>query len=64
VQILRAWDALQDGAAQREIAAVLLNPCAGEPDWRIRNPSLRSRAQRLVRLARSMAGGGYLALLR
>jgi hypothetical protein len=63
VQILRAWDALQDGAGQREIAAALLHPAAAEPDWRIREPSLRSRVQRLVRLARRMAGGGYRALL-
>jgi hypothetical protein len=63
VQILRAWDALQEGAGQREIARVLLSASAGEPDWRIREPSLRSRVQRLVRLARSMAGGGYRALL-
>lgn len=64
VQMLRAWDALQEGAGQREIAKVLLSPSAGEADWRIRNPSLRSRAQRLARLARTMAGGGYRALLR
>ena len=64
VLMLRAWDALRDGAGQREIAEVLLSPSAGEPDWRIRHPSLRSRVQRLVRLARAMAGGGHRALLR
>ena len=63
VLALRAWDALQEGAEQREIARVLLGPWAGERDWRIQDPSLRSRVQRLVRLARSMAGGGYRALL-
>lgn len=63
VQMLRTWDGLQEGASQRDIAGVLLSPSATRPDWRIRDPSLRSRAQRLVRLARTMGAGGYRALL-
>lgn len=64
VTMLRAHDALAAGAGQREIAAVLLSGSALEPDWRIRSPSLRLRAQRLVRGARSMAAGEWKALLR
>jgi hypothetical protein len=61
---LRAYDALAAGADQREIAAVLLAPGARGPRWRSEAPSLRSRAQRLVRGTRRMATGGYRALLR
>jgi hypothetical protein len=61
--MLRAWDALRSGAAQREIAEVLLSRSAGEPRWRVREPSVRLQAQRLVRSARAMAAGGYCALL-
>ena len=61
--VLRAHDALVAGATQRDIAAVLLGRDAAAPRWRIEAPSLRSRAQRLVRDARRMAQGGYLALL-
>lgn len=61
---LRAHDALEAGAGQREIAAVLLSREAGERRWRSHAPSLRSQVQRLVRGARMMRRGGYRALLR
>jgi hypothetical protein len=64
VLMLRAHDALAEGADQREIAAILLNRSAAEARWRSREPSLRSRVQRLVRGARIMASGGYRQLLR
>lgn len=64
ILMLRAWDALCNGAGQREIAEVLLSRSAGEPRWRSREPSLRSQAQRLVRSARAFAAGGYRDLLR
>lgn len=64
VALLRATDALAAGADQREIAEHLLGREAAEPRWRIEAPTLRSRAQRLVRQARAMAAGGYLRLLR
>ena len=64
VLMLRAHDALAEGADQREIAAVLLSDEAGEPRWRSRSPSLRSQVQRLVRGARRMASGGYRDFLR
>jgi hypothetical protein len=63
VLMLRAHDALADGADQREIARELLSRTAGEPRWRTREPSVRSQAQRLVRSARRFSAGGYRALL-
>jgi hypothetical protein len=64
VQMLRARDAIATGATQREIAAILLSPDAGQDRWRVNAPTVRSRAQRLVRAARHMASGGYLELLK
>lgn len=61
--MLRAYDALSQGANQREIAAELLSRSAEDRCWRNLAPSIRSQAQRLVRGARQMAGGGYLTLL-
>lgn len=63
ILILRAFDATVAGAGQRDIAERLLSPSAAGPRWREREPSLRSRAQRLVRSARQFARGGYRALL-
>jgi hypothetical protein len=63
VALLRTTDALAAGAGQREIAEHLLAREAAEPRWRVEAPTLRSRAQRLVRQARAMANGGYLKLL-
>jgi hypothetical protein len=64
VLLLRAWDALQAGATQREIAGVLLSGDAARARWRVEAPSLRSRAQRLAVGAQIMARSGYRALLR
>jgi hypothetical protein len=61
--LLRAWDAVQDGATQREIAAALLSGEAADARWRSAVPSLRSRAQRLVTGARAQARGGWRGLL-
>jgi hypothetical protein len=63
VTLLRAHDAVQAGATQREIATVLLSADAAEERWRVRAPSVRSQVQRLVRGVASMAGQGYLDLL-
>jgi hypothetical protein len=63
VMMLRAWDALSAGADQREIAEQLLSRTAAAPRWRTREPSVRSQAQRLVRLARLFSAGGYRELL-
>jgi hypothetical protein len=64
VLVLRAFDAMSSGADQRSIAEALLDRRAGLARWRIAEPSLRSRAQRLVREAKRMALGGYRDLLR
>lgn len=61
IELLRAWDGLQAGACQREIAAALFGERAAAQDgW---ETGCRSRAQRLVRVARRMVGGGHFALL-
>jgi hypothetical protein len=61
--MLRAWDALIAGASQREIACMVFSRSAAGARWRIREPSIRSRTQRLVRSARDFAQGGYRELL-
>jgi hypothetical protein len=63
ILMLRTWDALVAGVAQREIADVLLGRSVAGPRWRSRVPSLRAQAQRLVRSARGFAAGDYWALL-
>jgi hypothetical protein len=63
VLMLRAHDALAAGASQRDIAATLLSREAQRARWRVEAPTLRSRVQRLVRGARTLAGDGYLTLL-
>lgn len=63
VLLLRTYDALQDGADQRTIAAELLSRGALEKRWRVNSPSLRSQAQRLVQSAISAAAGGFWDLL-
>ena len=61
--MLRAYDAIRSGVTQREIASALLSKEAEEGRWRVQAPTLRSRAQRLVKAARFMAEGGYSSLL-
>jgi hypothetical protein len=63
ILMLRAWDGLVAGASQREIACMVFSRSATEARWRIREPSIRSRTQRLVRSARDFAQGGYRELL-
>jgi hypothetical protein len=63
VLALRAYDALAGGASQRAIAAELLGGGAARTRWRVKEPSLRSRAQRLAQNARSEALGGFRKLL-
>jgi hypothetical protein len=63
ILLLRAHDALQAGASQREIAEVLLSGEAARARWRTEVPSLRLRAQRLAKGAQAMADGGYRSLL-
>jgi hypothetical protein len=63
VTLLRAYDGLRTGAAQREVASTLLSREPLPVRWRTEVPSLRSQAQRLVHGARAMAAGGYRSLL-
>ncbi len=63
ILLLRAHDAVQCGASQREIAEVLLSAEAARARWRSEVPSLRLQAQRLVKGARAMAHGAFRTLL-
>jgi hypothetical protein len=63
ILMLRARDALAEGADQREIAFELFSRAAREPRWRSSAPGLRSQVQRLVRSARQFSAGGYRVLL-
>lgn len=53
---LRAHDAINRGAAHREIAGLLSLGGMSVERWRIDDPSLRLRVQRLVALGRSLTG--------
>lgn len=64
ILLLRTWDAIRAGASQRDIAGALLGGDADAQGWRINDPSLRLRAQRIVRSARLMAAGNFWDLLR
>lgn len=64
ILMLRAYDGLQAGADQRQIAEELFSRSVAEPRWRSRESSVRSQVQRLVRSARRFAAGGYRRLLR
>jgi hypothetical protein len=63
ILLLRTHDALACGATQRLIAEQLLSVAPLASPWRLEDPSLRLRAQRLVHGARRMAAGGWLDLL-
>lgn len=64
VLMLRASDALESGAGQRDIARELLSSSVSDARWRVREPSVRSRSQRLANAARRMAAGAFGELLR
>lgn len=60
LSMLRAWDGLEAGASQREVAAALFGERAATEDW---EAGYRARVQRLLRGARGMVEGGYRRLL-
>jgi hypothetical protein len=62
--MLRVHDAVEAGASQREIGAVLFGRELLATGWTEPSDSLRSRVRRLVGDARAMARGGYRSLLR
>jgi hypothetical protein len=63
VALLRTFDALEAGATQAEIAEAILANRLERGHWRLHSPNIRSRAQRLVRAARTMAAGAFWNLL-
>jgi hypothetical protein len=64
VMALRAYDALQAGASQRDIAIALFGNNVVDGDWIAGSDYLRLRVRRLVTLARRMAAGEWRQLLR
>ncbi len=60
---LRVHDALEAGASQREIAAVLFGEARVGREWRGGSESLRQQIRRLAGDARYLATGGYRSLL-
>jgi hypothetical protein len=63
IALLRAFDAIENGATQSEIAAMILDARFERSGWRVEAPSVRARAQRLVRSARQLAAGAFWTLL-
>lgn len=64
IAALRVHDARCAGATQREIALGLYGDVAVRRDWGKGSDILRLRVQRLTRVARRLAEGGYRTLLR
>ncbi len=64
IEMLRVYDAIGQGASQREIGAALFGDGRVARDWVGESDSLRSRVRRLVREAHAMARGGYRQLMR
>lgn len=64
IAALRVYDAMRAGTTQREIAIGLYGEGAVRREWSKGSDSLRLRVQRLTRVARRLADGGYRALLR
>lgn len=60
---LQAYDGVQSGASQREIAAALFGENIVQDDWHGRSDYLRLRVQRAIRHGRSLVNGGYRSLL-
>ena len=63
IQLLRAADALREGANHADLASLILGARLPPRGWRDQSPSLRSRAQRLATAAARMAAGGFWHLL-
>lgn len=64
VMALRVYDALADGASQRDIAIALFGRCVVDDDWAATSDYPRLRVRRLVLLARRLAAGHWRQLLR
>jgi hypothetical protein len=64
VAALRVYDAVREGASQRQVAAIMYGEKSTTVGEESGSDFLRLRIQRLVRVGRYMAAGGYLTLLR
>lgn len=62
VMALRVFDALAQGASIRDVGVMLFGVERVRDEWA--GEALKSQCRRLIALARTMAGGGYLSLLR
>ena len=63
VNALRAFDAVQAGAKQREIAQALWGENILKTNWGTDSDCFRSNVQRLIRTGRELVDGGYRRLL-
>ncbi|BBD01466.1 DUF2285 domain-containing protein [Sphingobium sp. YG1] len=61
---LRVHDALSQGASIRDVGNMLFGFDRVDAEWEASGESLKSASRRLIALARSMASGEYLTLLR
>ncbi|HVJ00934.1 MAG TPA: DUF2285 domain-containing protein [Sphingomonas sp.] len=61
---LRAWDASNAGASQREIAMLLFGAACAGREWNAPSDYLHSRIKRMLRAARSLVAGDWRQLLR
>jgi hypothetical protein len=64
VAALRVYDAVREGASQRQVAAIMYGEKSTTVGEESGSDFLRLRIQRLVRVGRYMAAGGYRTLLR
>ncbi|WP_070157819.1 DUF2285 domain-containing protein [Sphingobium phenoxybenzoativorans] len=63
IERLQAFDALQSGATQREIGALIFGRAAVDYGWNSHTDRVRSAVKRLLRDARTLAAGGYRTML-
>ncbi|WP_380879394.1 hypothetical protein ACFB49_21970 [Sphingomonas sp. DBB INV C78] len=63
-QVITTIDAINVGATQRETACALFGDACVRRDWNSGSGYLRTRVQRLVKVARHMLKGHHLDLLR
>jgi hypothetical protein len=64
VAALRVYDAVREGASRRQVAAVMYGEKSATVGEESGSDFLRLRIQRLARVGRYMAAGGYRTLLR
>lgn len=63
ITMLRAFDATNAGASQRDLASELFGADRVQKEWRSSSDSLRLRIQRMVRRGNELVNGGYRELL-